>query len=226
MSKRCWTLLAFAAVVAAGCNGSDDEEKPDDKTDKGTQRTTQLVGGACPLQAATDSILTWAQAATYDTASGWSDTTTLQPAGPRARIALNVAYDTAATYATGAVIARITALDSTPFPRMDLAPGGTSYVWAQTCGSQVHLYYIGTDGTAGQRAPAWVGHGHSNPAGVFVQFRDTTITGHADTLIATGLLDSLTAARLPADTAAGEGYVTYSATAICGRCSRGWCTGV
>jgi hypothetical protein len=226
MSKRRWTLLAFAALVAAGCNGCDDDEEPDQKAVNGPTPTTQLVGGGCELEAAADSILTWAQAATYDTASGWSDTTTLRPNGPRARIALNVAYDTLATYDPGAVVARITSLDSTPFPRMNLAPGGTSYVWAQTCGSQIHIYYVGSNGTVGQRAPAWVDHAHSNPAGVFVQFRDTTITGQVDSLIASGMLDSATAVRIPADTSAGEGFVTYSATAICGRCSRGWCTGV
>jgi hypothetical protein len=219
-------VLALAAVVLAGC--SRDKEVPppdDDAAAKQQQQGQQQIATACALEQPPAAIVKLAAAAAWGGAPGVVDTHKLRN-GPTAEVILNAAYDTAAVYDSGAVVARLRALEPIGYPRWNLAPSDTTYIWAQKCGSQVHIYFV--NDSAGTRAPAWVGHGHSYPAGVHVSLRDTTISGSVESLLSAGLVDSLEADTTRADSTSGDvKFITMEVTKVCARCPKGgWCTGV
>jgi hypothetical protein len=222
--RRYSVVLALVVLAAAACR-SDDEKQ----TSEGdSERPGQLAVTDCRLHDTMPAaVVAMAVNTAWAGAPGLADTAKLRN-GPTAEIMLNAAYDTAAAYDTGAVVARLRALEPIGYPRMNLAPSGTTYIWAQMCGSQVHIYFVSDDATQGTRAPAWVSHGHSYPAGVHVSLRDTTISSSVDSLLAAGLVDSLEADTTRADSTSGDvKFITMEVTKVCARCPKGgWCTGV
>lgn len=227
MAKRTWALLlviVLALVFAMGCDPGSE------RSESAMITPGESAANGCRTAVTRDSIARLGRNATYDTTSRRSDTATLQPDGPSARIQLATSFlpNTAITD-NGVLAARLTALDATKFPHYNLNGNDTVYVWMQRCGEPgtgggsvkpIHVWYVNPANAA---TPQYaIGHDGGPHTQRDVMIGSATLLyGEED--LTTFDLDSATIAGFARDSSGSAFAYAITTSPICIRCVAGWC---